>query len=334
MFNSRRDFLKSSAAAVACMSGAATAIAARSSGGCIESGSGDIQAQGPPPPLPLGAPLVPASQLQVPKVKFGNTEISRLVVGCNTFYGWAHFNNTLGTIMKEWYTQDKVCEVLHQCNRYGINAYNYLHTGRAPLDLQRFRSEGGVMHLITQGTANPEGIVKDVKPLSIYHHGEMTDRAFQNGQKDTVREYCKRLRQLGVVVGVGTHKPEVIMTAEEEGWDVDFYAGCVYNRMRTPDEFRKLLNGELPLPARDIYLESDPPRMYKVMRQTSKPCFAFKILAAGRIERPEELDQAYRTAFASIKPTDCVFVGMFPRVKDEVRDNAERVHRVLEAGTL
>jgi len=113
---------------------------------------------------------------------------------------------------------------------------------------------------------------------------------------------------------------------------VDFYAGCVYYRTRPAEEFRKLLNGQLPLPAREIYLESDPPRMYKVLRQTSKPCFAFKILAAGRIETPDDLDQAYRGAFESLKPTDCVFVGMFPRIKDEVRDNAERVHRILKAG--
>jgi hypothetical protein len=78
----------------------------------------------------------------------------------------------------------------------------------------------------------------------------------------------------------------------------------------------------------ETYMQSDPARMYRVMRQTSKPCFAFKILAAGRVNE-RDADQAFRTAFASIKPTDCVFVGMFPRVRDEVRENAERVHRIL-----
>ena len=29
--------------------------------------------------------------------------------------------------MNEWYTQDKVCDVMHQCNHYGINAFNYVH---------------------------------------------------------------------------------------------------------------------------------------------------------------------------------------------------------------
>ena len=75
-------------------------------------------------------------------------------------------------------------------------------------------------------------------------------------------------------------------------------------------------------------MQSDPARMYKVMRQTRKPCFAFKILAAGRIAE-RGVEQAFRTAFESIKPNDGIYVGMFPRVKDEVRENAEIVHRIL-----
>jgi len=71
--------------------------------------------------------------------------------------------------------------------------------------------------------------------------------------------------------------------------------------------------------------------MFAFMRQTTKPCFAFKILAAGRIG-PRAADEAFRTAYASIKPTDGVFVGVFPRVRDEVRENAERVCRVLGKG--
>jgi len=83
--------------------------------------------------------------------------------------------------------------------------------------------------------------------------------------------------------GVGTHKPEVIELVEEQGWDVDFYSGCVYNRTRTPEEWKQVLNGQLLEMPGEIYMQSDPERMYKVIRQTSKTCFAFKILAAGRI---------------------------------------------------
>ncbi|MGA3095955.1 MAG: hypothetical protein ABSF25_05830 [Bryobacteraceae bacterium] len=325
MSNTRRGFLQSSAALAAGLTGSASAQAQQAR----------PQAQNLPPGTPqaparAAGPLRPASEIQVPKIKFGNVEISRMVLGVNPFYGYAHYNNTLGAIMKEWYTADRVCDVLHQANRFGINAFNYAHLDRAPQDLARFQAEGGKMHLIIQVTAGVDSamLMKTLKPLALQRQGEVVDKAFQTGEMDTVKEWCKQARDTGALVGVGTHKPEVIDLVESEGWDVDFYSGCVYNRTRTADEWKKALNGEIMEMTSDIYMQSDPARMYKAIRQTKKPCFAFKILAAGRI--PERgVEQAFRTAFASIKPTDGIYVGMFPRIKDEVRENCEIVHRIL-----
>jgi hypothetical protein len=311
MWTSRRRFLESGTAMAAALAGGARAM----------DGQGQDQSASPPRP---------AAEIQVPKIRFFKAEISRMVLGVNPFYGFAHYNNNFASAMKEWYTQDRVCEVMHQCNRFGINAFNYVNLDRAPRDWARFQAEGGQMHLIIQVTAGDDAarLVKDLKPLALQRQGEVVDKAFQNGEMETVKEWCKKVRDMGVLVGVGTHKPEVIAQVEEEGWDVDFYAGCVYNRTRTPDEWRRVLHGEMMEMANDIYLQSDPPRMYKVMRQTQKPCFAFKILAAGRI--PDRgVEQAFRTAFESIKPSDAIYVGMFPRVRDEVRENAGIVHRIL-----
>jgi hypothetical protein len=272
----------------------------------------------------------PDSAPQVPRMKFFNAEISRIVLGVNPFYGYAHFNNNFGASMKEWYTPERVCEVMHRSNQYGINAFNYVHLDRAPQDLARFVAEGGNMHLIIQVTKGVDAgmLVRTVKPLALQRQGEVVDDAFQSGKMETVKEWCKKARDLGVLVGVGTHIPEVITQVEEEGWDVDFYSGCVYNRRRTADEWRKVLSGELLEMPHEIYLQSDPQRMYKVMSQTEKPCFAFKVLAAGRITG-KGVEQAFRTAFEIIKPTDGIYVGMYPRYRDEIRENVEIVQRIL-----
>jgi len=272
----------------------------------------------------------PASEIQVPKMKFFQAEISRVVLGVNPFYGFAHYNNNLASSMREWYTPDRVCEVMRQSTRFGINAFNYVHVDRGPQDWARFQAEGGKMHLIIQVTegVDSEMLVKSLKPLALQRQGEVVDTAWQHGAMETVKEWCKKARDLGVLVGVGTHIPEVIAKVEEENWDVDFYSGCVYNRRRTIEEQKKVLNGELIEMPAELYLQGDPARMYHVMRQTKKPCFAFKILAAGRI--PDGgIEHAFRTAFESIKATDGVYVGMFPKFKDEVRENAEIVHRIL-----
>jgi len=171
--------------------------------------------------------------------------------------------------------------------------------------------------------------VRRSKSMALYHHGERTDVLFRECKMDHVQEYTKQLRQAGVRVGIGTHKPEVVEYVEERGWDVDFYMLCAYNRSRTPEEIRKLL-GALPLPVGDLYLETDPPHAYEVARKTPKTCFLFKILAAGRVVRsPEEVDKAFKEAFDNIKPQDYVVVGMFPRFRDEIKDNCDRVRRIL-----
>ena len=37
----------------------------------------------------------------MPRVGFGGVEISRLIIGCNPFYGFAHFNNTFAQVMRD-----------------------------------------------------------------------------------------------------------------------------------------------------------------------------------------------------------------------------------------
>jgi len=39
--------------------------------------------------------------------------------------------------------------------------------------------------------------------------------------------------------------------------------------------------------------------------------------------------RAFRTAFESIKPTDGLYVGFFPRRKDDIRENVEIVCDIL-----
>ena len=128
------------------------------------------------------------------------------------------------------------------------------------------------------------------------------------------------------MVGVSCHNPQVVEYVEEKGWDVDYYMTCFYRISRTREEARRELGGEAPLG--EVFLEKDPVRMTAAVRQTGKPCLGFKILAAGRrTNTPKSVAQAFDFALANIKPTDAVIVGMYPRYRDEVRENAEHVVR-------
>jgi hypothetical protein len=142
-----------------------------------------------------------------------------------------------------------------------------------------------------------------------------------------VREFLKIVRDSGVMVGLSTHNPQVVEIVESEGWDVDYYQTCLYRVTRTPEEARKEF-GEAPLG--EIYYEKDPERMCKVIRQTAKPCLAFKLLGAGRlINNKASIEKAFRFALGNIKPGDAVIVGMYPRFSDQVRENTDLVRRIL-----
>ena len=91
--------------------------------------------------------------------------------------------------------------------------------------------------------------------------------------------------------------------------------------------FKKLLD-HVPIPVSEVYLTEDPPRMFQAIRNTKRPCLAFKILAAGRLSWHREwVERAFRQTFQSIKPTDAVIVGMYNEFSDEPAENAEFVRR-------
>jgi hypothetical protein len=269
----------------------------------------------------------------LPTVLFGKTPITRLIIGSNPFYGYSHSTRSLDQCMREWYTQDRRMEVLHAAERNGINTWQ-LHYDVQPMeDFKRYRAEGGKMRLILLADfelmKNPKLLPEVAKlgPLGIAHHGNRTDERFRSGQKALVRDFLKAVRDTGVMVGLSAHNPAVFETVESEGWDIDYYQCCLYRVSRTPEETRAEF-GEAPLG--ETFMEKDPERMCKIIRQTKKPCLAFKLLAAGRAAgSPAGLERAYRFAYSNIKPGDAAIVGMFPKFKDEVKENTDLVRRVL-----
>lgn len=272
------------------------------------------------------------AQAVLPKVRFGKTEITRLIIGSNPFYGYSHFNRILDQSMRDWYTQDRRMEVLHDCERHGINTWQVHYDPQLAEDFRRYRGEGGRMHLVLLASpdlvSKPNLLTEAAKlgPLGIAHHGNVTDDRFRAGEKGKVREFLKAVRESGVMVGLSTHNPAVVDTVEGEGWDLDYYQTCFYRVTRTAAEAREAY-GEAPIG--EIYMEKDPERMCTMIRQTKRPCLAFKLFGAGRLLRPGQVEAAFRFAFANIKPTDPVMVGMFPKYSDQVGENTALVRKIL-----
>jgi hypothetical protein len=285
-------------------------------------------------PLAAGAlaaaDAAPAEAHAMPTVPFGKVRISRLVSGANPIGAGSHLSHIVDNQMREYFTDERILEYLQRASVAGITLW------QAHNDCfehwQRFTRAGGAMHYMSLASPGKDCgfTVEDAARmgfLGLAHHGELTDSIFKRGKIEQAREYTKRVRDAGLLVGVSTHMPAVVEYIEEKGWDVDFYMTCVYERHRSREELARIL-GHVPIPVGEVYLEDDPPRMYKAIRATRKMCFAFKILAAGRLcQNAGQVAQAFETAFKSIKPTDAVIVGMFPRWSDQIRENADLARR-------
>ena len=275
----------------------------------------------------------PAPEPALPRVKLGKHLVSRLICGNNCFNGNSHTSTLLNEEMKRYYSPDQVIRTLKRCQEVGIDTWQ---AGFRNLTYHRkLLDEGGSLQLIAIENGDPARIdgLAQGGCIALAHHGEATDKAFRSGQLDSIHDYLKRIRDSGMCVGVSSHMPAVFDVIESKGWDVDYFQTCLYERIRTAAELEALL-GQAPLPVGEVYLPKDPERMFKIIRQTRKPCLAFKILAAGRrTKTPADVEEAFAQTFANIKPTDAVIVGMYDRLSDQPSQNASIARRYAGAPT-
>ena len=274
-----------------------------------------------------------AAEPILPTVKLGPHEVTRLIIGGNPIYGYSHFNKILSQYQTAWHTPERVVELIKHAESKGINTWQNSYAERTLSDLDRYREAGGKMHWLCLGKPdwdkNPERIddAAKRKPIGIASHGSLGERLFREKKLDVLTGLLKRIRDQGVLVGLSAHNPALIELAEEKGWPIDYYMCCLYYLTRPREEYEKVLGGQIPLG--EIYLPSDPPRMFKVIQSTRKPCLVYKILAAGRrIESTTQLRQAFETALSNIKPADALIVGMYQQLSDQVGENAAIVREI------
>jgi hypothetical protein len=224
--------------------------------------------------------------------------------------------------MREYFTAEKAAEFLLDCERAGINAHQFSPSDKAEAMLRLAREQGSKMKFIClhSGRDGIKGMVESTAPMAMAHHGGATDRLFSEGKSNEVHDYVKAAHDQGLLAGVSAHSPDCIQRIADEGWEVDFFMTCFYFLTR------KMFPGHTDPETLEMvypFYRNDPQVMTRVVQQVKQPCLGFKILGAGRMCGSQEtVREAFRFAFANLKPTDAVIVGMYPRFFDEISANA------------
>jgi len=264
----------------------------------------------------------------LPTTQIGDLKVSRLIVGSNPFTGKSHLDPATDSDMKNHFTKDRAFAMLKRCEEAGINAVQ--SRGSMPVMglLYEYRKSVGNMHWLAQTGKNLTTFDAELdemmkyEPSAICIHGELADDLFLTGRLNLLGKLLEKMRKKGLPVGICAHFPEVLVYAEENKLQPDYYMASVYNLFQ-PDRSNDIIK------TGERFEYSDVPKMFEVIRSLSAPTVALKILGAGRrCSTQTEVKNAFFEAFSSIKPCDGVLVGMFDKYIDQPLLNA---NYVLEA---
>ena len=236
------------------------------------------------------------------QVDFCGLKIARLIIGANPFGGYSHLSQEKDVEMRAYYTVERIKDAWKRAEAAGINTMvtnnETPHTMQA---VEEYLTEGGKLQWIAQVNRNNESnMIKaaqhviDMGCCAIYFHGGVVDNLYKEQDEKSIREWCDYVRSRNIPVGVAGHDPLAHLWVNSMDI-VDFHAVCCFNC------------GTIHEGKGESFILSDLAEALKTINKIEKPCIAYKIMGAGRID-PE---MAFEHAFKNIKPEDVVNVGMY-----------------------
>jgi len=280
----------------------------------------------------------------LPTAHFFGNEVTRLIVGDNPNHGNSYIHDIYtNDEMNDYYTHENTVQMLVQARETGYNTILVLASPKMLEALKAFNSRyGGSLKIIFQ-TYPPsidrfaENIdeMMEFDPIAIYHQGTTGEHLIEIEAIDTYLANMEIIREKGLPSGMAFHDPDNVLRAERENWGADFYVLCPYNlRRNRKGEQSSFITGKSKTEL--VFHPDDRLTMFPIIRDIQKPVIVIKALAGGQIlvgkteeEYPAVIEKYMAEVYANIKPEDIVCVGVFQRDKDQLKENADMVSRIL-----
>ncbi len=248
------------------------------------------------------APLAteePITGLQ--KGRIGKLEITRLICGGNLFSGYAHARDLIytSTLMKKYFTAEKIMDTLQLCEENGINTAIIRCDDHIVKVINRYRKErGGKIQWIAQTYPKFDNLTENIQiavdngAVGAYIQGGIGDDFVEKNWLDRIGEIISFFKQNGLIAGVGSHSLDVPKAVEKEKLDPDFYF----------KNFNSI-----------GYYSEDPREIADFMKTVDKPWIAFKVLGAGVVNPRWGFELAFRMG------ADFLNIGMFDfQVREDI----------------
>ncbi len=271
---------------------------------------------------PVLAPATNSSN-GMPTGQIGKVRISRMFAGGNLISGFAHSRDLIyvSSLLKSYFTDEKVMETLHLCEEMGINTAILRLDDHCKRILSRYWDErGGAIQWIAQIKITPDDLSQiddavDHGAIGVYVHGGVSDTCVENGQVDLLGKAVDRMKSHGVIAGIAGHKVEVPMAVVEADIRPDFFMKTLHSHAYWSADGQ---------PENDNVWSRTPEKTIEFMRNVKTPWIAYKVMAAGAIHPSRAFKYAYEGG------ADFICAGMFDF---QVREDVILANKIL-AGPL
>ncbi len=260
------------------------------------------------------------------KVRLGDVEVSRLIIGGNPFSGFSHQSPERDLEMVHFYTTEKVKEALRKAEEAGINTF----IGRSDKHIKRilleYWDEGGTIQWFAQTSSEFVDQIKDIKDVAawgatgVYVHGGNVDYWFIHREYDMIELALKTMRECGVVAGLAGHSVEA-HTWIRDNLKPDFQMCSYYDTIPRTVEPHHVSN------VRPYWDDSHPERMVKLIHTLRWPAVHYKVFAGGN--RP--IRAGFEYLARSMRENDLVCIGHYlgdnPNM---IAENVEMFDKIVE----
>ena len=254
----------------------------------------------------------------LPTIRLGDLEVSRLILGSNPFFGFAHGSpQATAEEMRQWYTPERVMAVMDQAAEQGVTAVwtpCYEHWVEIWND---YRRRNGKLEIwIAQPDRLP--MERDIEiavengAQAVAIQGMRIDDQAQAGRWDVIAGWLELIKSHGLPAGmadhqVGTRDVATLLEAQRRELPADFFHQSLY------------------LPSGDYSQGRE--EALAVIDQLTKPVVVFKALAAGRV-LPEA---SFPSLFERLNRKDGVCVGVFHRDHNQIADSVALTRELTDA---
>jgi hypothetical protein len=239
-----------------------------------------------------------------PRTTVAGLSLSRLIVGTNWILGYSHRTPAADHLIRTRHAAaEPIAAMLEVFLRAGVDTIMGLFTDRPHvLDAIRMAEErtGRKMIIIDTPGINVDdsaqarreaeqaiAVCKRNGATFCFPHHSVTEQLVNKNKRRIERlpDYLKMIREHGMIPGLSCHMPELIIYADENGYDVETY-NQIFN-------------------CAGFLMQIEIEYIHKVIWAAKKPVMTIKPMAAGRLTPFVGLTFNWHT----IRPQDMVTVG-------------------------